>query len=337
MNLLVTGGMGFVGSNVARYFIDAGHKVSLFDIRPRELGHLEEVRNSWRYLRGSITDLELLDDTIKKEKPEAIFHAVGGEFGNAYRHFEVHVTGTANILEAARRHDLYTVALSSGAIYGQLDGHGPVAESEPFGPIHPPREYDSASGSAYAASKRLAEQWMQLYRDLYGLRVACPRLVWVYGPGSEDYQLQGGPSLMLRKAIAGESLQVPYGGDTLCNLVYVKDVCDAIFKCVASGKSLTFNVSYEKGYYMKEVAAAVMKTIPGAKIELGPGIWPSKGVSIPRHGISMPTNRHTDISLAKKQIGYHPVYDIDRGVREYADWMKRNWNLCSPKAVPFVT
>jgi UDP-glucose 4-epimerase len=335
MNLLVTGGMGFVGSNVARYFVDRGYHVCLFDIRPRELDYLEEVRNSWMYLRGSVTDLGSLENAIEKEKPSAIFHAVGGELSDAYRNFEVHVIGTACVLEAARRHDLYTVALSSGSVYGQLDGYGPVAESEPFGPTHPPREYDSVAGSAYAVSKRLSEQWMQLYRDLYGLRIACPRLVWVYGPGSEDYQLQGGVSLMLRKAIAGESLKLPYGGHTFCDFVYVGDVCDAIFKSVASGKSLTFNISYDKGYFMKEAAAAVMRTISGATIELGPGIWPSKGVEIPRHGISMPTNRHMDNSLAKKEIGYHPVYDIDRGVREYADWMKKNWHLCSPKAVPF--
>jgi nucleoside-diphosphate-sugar epimerase len=335
MNLLITGGMGFVGSNVARHFIDAGHHATLFDIRPRKLDYLDEVQKSWNYLQGTVTDLEALERAITTEKPAAIVHAVGGELGSAYRHFDVHVSGTACILEAARRHDLYTVALSSGAIYGQLEGNEPVTESTPFGPVYPPRDNDAASAAPYSIAKRLAEQWIELYRNFYGLKVACPRLVWVYGPGSEDYQLQGGVSLMLRKAIAGESLQLPYGGDTFCNFVYVKDVCDAIFKAVASGKSLTFNASYDRGYFMKEAAAAVKRNIPSAKIDFGPGIWPSKGVPIPRHGISMPTNRPTDNSLAKKEIGYRPVYDIDRGVGEYADWMKKHWDICSPDVVPF--
>lgn len=334
MNILVTGGMGFVGSNVARHFIDAGHHACLFDVRPRELDYLEEVANSWKYFRGSVTNMRSLDDAIRQEEPAAIVHAVGGEVDGAYGNFEVHVNGMACILEAARRHDLYTVAMSSGAIYGQLDGYEPVTESTPFGPTYPPREHDSASGSEYSVAKRLGEQWGQLYRDQYGLRLACPRLVWVYGLGSENYQLQGGVSLMLRKAIAGESLQLPYGGDTFCDFVYVRDVCDAVFKCVASRKNLTFNCSYDRGYLMKEVADVVMRTIPGPRIELGPGIWPSKGVPIARHGISMPSNRHIDNSLAKKEVGYNPVYDLDRGVTEYADWMKKNWQMCSPEAVP---
>lgn len=332
MKIFITGGMGFVGSNVARYLIDAGHHVSLFDVRSRELDYLEEARHGWRYLQGSVTNLESLENAIASEAPQAIIHAVGGELNGARENFEVHVRGTACALEAARRHDLYAVTLSSAAIYGQLDGYDAVTESTPFGPTYPPREHDAESGASYCVAKRLAEQWGQLYRDLYGLRLACPRLVWVYGPGSEDYQLQGGISLMLRKALAGEPMRVPHGGDTFCDFVYVKDVCDAILKAVVSQKNLTFNVSYDTGCFMKEAAASVMKIIRGARIELGPGMWPSKGVPIPRHGISMPSNRHIDNSLAKKEIGYHPSYDVEKGVREYADWMKKNWHLFATDA-----
>lgn len=337
-DVLITGGMGIVGSNLARHFIDEGHNVCIFDIKARKIDYLDEVTKNWKYYYGSVIDLQALEATVKKEKPTAIINsAIGGDLAGTYNTFEMSVRGTACVLEVARRFDLYVVAVSTGAVYGQLDGDGPISENQPFGPSFPLREYDSVWATEYCVSKRMVEHWAQLYRDLYSLRVAVPRLGWVYGPGEMSSELNIGITLMLRKAIAGEPLQLPYGRDHFCNFVYTKDVCDAIYKSVTSHKSLTFNVSYDRGYFMKEACEAVMRTIPGSRIELGQGLWPSKGVAIPRgaNPFLWPPNRHLDNSLAKVELGYRPAYNIDRGVTEYARWMKRNWHSCSPQAVPF--
>jgi len=79
----------------------------------------------------------------------------------------------------------------------------------------------------------------------------------------------------------------------------------------------------------------VKKIIPAANLSLGPGPWPSKGVAITRGGISWPSNRHMNISRAKADFGYDPDYDLYRGIREELEWIKKNWDLCSPDKVPF--
>jgi len=162
-------------------------------------------------------------------------------------------------------------------------------------------------------------------------------LGWVYGRGISDYRLNSGISLFLRKAMVGQPLILPYGGDTFCDFVHVLDVADAIFDAAMAmnPKSLAFNIVYEKGYYMKEVVEAVKEIYPDSKLSLGSGPWPSKGVPVPRGGISFPSNRHMSIKRAREELGFKPKYDLQKGTKEYHGWMKKNWDICSPDAVPF--
>ncbi|MGP8069999.1 MAG: NAD-dependent epimerase/dehydratase family protein [Candidatus Bathyarchaeia archaeon] len=337
MDVLVTG-TGFVGANVVAKFIDEGNSVIALDPNPVKPDYLEGAGNKLKMFKGSVTELQPLEEVVKKEKPRILVHtATYLNPKEVYNVFEVNVRGTSNALELSRRNDLRLVYLSSGAIYGQMEGTRDIDEDEPFGPLYPPREHDNTSGVGYAMSKRLGEQWVGMYRDLYGLEVTSLRLGWVYGRGIADYRLNSGVSLFLRKAMVGESMHLPYGGDTFCDFVHVFDVADVIFNAATKPipKSLAFNITYEKGYWMKEVASALKNVIPNADITLGPGMWPSKGVPIPRGGISFPSARHTDITRAKRELGYAPSYDIVKGMNEYLAWMKKNWNLCSPQKYPF--
>ena len=337
MDVLVTG-TGFVGANAAAKFMDEGKSVIALDLNPVKPDFLQRDDAKLNMVKGNVSEFQSLEEIVKKEKPKILVHtATYINPKEVYNVFEVNVRGTSNALEIARRHDLRLVYLSSGAIYGQMEGNRDIDEDEPFGPLYPPREQDNTSGVGYAMSKRLGEQWVGMYRDLYGLEVTSLRLAWVYGRGIADYRLNSGVSLFLRKAMVGESMHLPYGGDTFCDFVHVFDVADAIFNAATRPipKSLTFNITYEKGYWMKEIVNAVKEVIPTADIELGPGLWPSKGVPIPRGGISFPSDRHADITRAKKELGYTPSYDIVKGMKEYLAWMKKNWKLCSPQAYPF--
>ncbi len=331
-------GTGFVGSNAARKFIDEGYSVVALDLNPTRPDYLDGREGKLRVAKEDVTSISALEETINKEHPKILVHTA--TFLNpleSFNVFEINVRGTAIALELSRRHDLTLVYLSSGAIYGQLEGNEDLYEDEKFGPLYPPREYDNASGTSYSMSKRLGEQWCSMYRDLYGLRVSALRLSWVYGRGISDYRLNSGISLFLRKAIVGQSLVLPYGGDSFCDFVHVIDVADSIYKSAMVGRprNFAYNIAYDRAYYMKEVVEAVKKIIPEADLSLGPGQWPSKGVPIPRGGISWPSNRHMNISRAKQDLGYNPAHDLDRGIREYFDWIKKNWDLCSPEKVPF--
>jgi len=337
MDVLVTG-TGFVGANAAAKFIDEGQSVVALDLNPVTPDFLQRDNRMLSMVKGDVSEFRGLEEIVKKEKPKILVHtATYINPKDVYNVFEVNVRGTSNALEVARRHDLRLVYLSSGAIYGQMEGNRDIDEDEPFGPLYPPREQDNTSGVGYAMSKRLGELWVGMYRDLYGLEVTSLRLAWVYGRGIADYRLNSGVSLFLRKAMVGEPMHLPYGGDTFCDFVHVFDVTDAIFKAATRPipKSLAFNITYEKGYWMKEIVNAVKEVIPTADIELGPGLWPSKGISIPRGGISFPSDRHADIARARRELRYAPSYDIVKGMKEYLAWMKENWKLCSPQAYPF--
>lgn len=331
-------GTGFVGSNAARKFLDGGNNVTAIDLNPARPDYLEGFGGKLNLTKSDVTSISAMGEIIEREHPEILVHTA--TFLNpmeSFNVFEINVRGTAVSLELARRHDLTLVYLSSGAIYGQLEGNGDIYEDEKFGPLYPPREYDNTSGTSYSMSKRLGEQWCSMYRDLYGLRVSALRLSWVYGRGIADYRLNSGIPLFLRKALVGQPFVLPYGGDTFCDFVHVLDVADAIYRAAMAGrtKNFAYNISYERGCTMNEVVNSVKKILPESNISLGPGMWPSKGVPVPRGGISWPSNRHLNVSRAKQDFGYTPAYDLEKGMTEYLEWMKKNWNLCSPEKVPF--
>lgn len=338
MDVLITG-TGLVGSNAASRFIDAGYTAAAIDIQPRTTDFLENAGPKLKLIQGDVTDIQAVESAVRQENTKTLIHtAIHPSAKDAvYKLFDVNVRGTANILEVARKFDLRVVYVSSGSVYGQLDGKGSIREDEPFGPCYPAREQDSEWGPGYCMSKRLSEQWAAMYRSLYGLQIACLRLGWVYGRGDVGRHLNSGIPLLLRKALAGQPLDLPYGGDTFCDFVYVRDVADAIFKAatVSKVKSFAYNVAYEKGYWMKEAARVIMKVVPGSEIRLGPGLWPSRGVPIPRSAISWPSECETDITRLKQELGYKPAYDLVKGVEEYTVWMRKNWDKCSPEAVPF--
>jgi len=339
-DVLITG-TGFVGGNIAAKFVDEGVSVTALDLKPKVLDFLEAAEKSRKlsFAKGDTRSFRLIEELVKAEKPRILIHTA--TFLNpteAYDTFEVNVRGTANVLELARRYDLTMVYLSSGAIYGQMNGTADICEDEKFGPAYPPREgIDNVSGAPYCMSKRLGEEWVAMYRALYGLRAVALRLAWVYGRGITDYRLNTAISLFLRKAIVKEEVHIPYGGDTFVDFVHVSDVADIVYNAATLPvpKDFAFNVAYERGSRFSELIDVTKSVVPGAKLSLGPGLWPSKGVPIPRGGPSFPSERHMSIERAKASLAYSPKFDLEAGVRNYLQWIEKNWDISSPEAVPF--
>lgn len=340
MEVLITG-TGFVGSNAADRFLAEGESVVGLDIQPRKVDFLENAGSKFVTVQGDVRNPEDVEAVFTKHTPKVIVHtAIFPASTEPFKLFDINARGTATVLEAARKHDTRVVFISSGAIYGQIDDskEGPVDEDEPLGPMFPMRPQDSPWAPIYCQSKRVCETWSGLYRDLYGMEIVSLRLGWVYGRGEVGRHMNTGLPLLLRKALAGEPFHVPQGGDTFCEFVEVRDVADAIFRAatVRLLRSSVYNIAYEKGYMLKEAAKIVNELVPNSDIALGPGLWPSKGVSVPRGSISWPTIRKLSIERAKKELGYRPTYDLKRGLEEYKDWIKKNWDTCSPMAVPFI-
>jgi nucleoside-diphosphate-sugar epimerase len=334
MRVLIIG-LGFVGSNAAALFSERGFNVHAVDINPRILDYVKEAR-LLSISTADVTDLDSLAEVASGVKPEIIVHtAISPLADQLSQTIRVNVVGLANTLEIARRYDSRVIYLSSGSVYGQLpEKEEPISEAEPLGPIYPQREYDLPWAPTYSTSKRMGESLVELASRLYGLQAIILRLGLVYGRGDSLYN--AGLTLLLRRALAKRPLILEYGGDTFCPFVYVKDVAEAILMAASQHlKYGVFNIADQRGYFMREAAEVVEQIIPDAEIRLGPGIWPSKNVPLPRGVISWPTRRRLDISKAVDVLGYSPRYSLYNGTVEYASWMQRNWERYSPSAVPF--
>lgn len=306
-------------------FIDEGTDVTALDIRLRPLDYLDPSSKHLKTAQVDITDSSSLHEAVGAEEADVFVHTamspLSGVFHGVFRTNDV---GTENVLDEARKQDARFVYISSGTVYGQLEGKGPITESEPFKPIFPAREIDTPWAPVYCTTKRIGEELVSFYRNFYGMKTTTLRLGWVYGRG--DTNTKAGVPLLLSRAMSGENLNLPYGGDTYCPLVNVADVASAIVKSASAPetKSPVYNVAYEKGYYMKEVAKEVERAVGGSSIKLGKGVWPSKGVEVPRGAISWPVERPLDISRAKAELRYAPAYDLARSVEETADWMRQH-------------
>ncbi len=333
MNVLIVG-FGFVGSNTGCLFSEKGYQVHAVDVKPRILDYVKEANVVVN--RVDATNLDSLTEVASKVRPKIIVHTAISQLADLFSQtIKVNLLSLANTIEVARKHDARLIYLSSGAVYGQVEEkEEPISEDEPFGPIHPLREYDLPWAPIYCTSKRMSEHLVDLAHKIYGLEAVVLRLGLVYGQG--DSLFNSGLTLLLRRALAKKPLILSYGGETFCPLVYVKDVANAVLKASLSrSKCDVFNIADERGYFMRDVVEVVKQILPEADIRLGPGVWPSRNVPIPRGVISWPTRRMLDVSKALNLLGYSPRYSLQEGVFEYATWMQRNWSLYSPSVIPF--
>jgi len=185
MNILVTGGAGFIGGHLAASFVDAGHDVTTLDIMEPfyDLGLKEhnidvarqraaETDGSYEFIEGSTTDTELVNDIVGDI--DVIYHqaaqaGVRASVEEPTKVTEYNINGSQTILEAARTHDVNRVInASSSSVYGKPE-YLPYDEDHPTEPVSP-----------YGASKLAVEHYMRVYNEVYGLPTVSLRYFTVY-------------------------------------------------------------------------------------------------------------------------------------------------------------
>ncbi|MCL5071045.1 MAG: NAD(P)-dependent oxidoreductase, partial [Actinobacteria bacterium] len=163
------------------------------------------------------------------------------------------------------------------------------------------------------------EELTNFYFQEYGVHACSFRLGDVYGPLDTHINLI---PVMIRRALAGKSLEIPYGGDHVDSHTYNKDIAEAIYSAFTAKtlKRSIYNITGGRNWKMTETAKAVMNVIPGSEIKLGPGMIPNGffGISYVRPPISVKT--------AQEELGYK-VTPLEQGIKETAEWMKKNWDF----------
>jgi len=311
--ILITGGLGFIGLHTARAFLDAGESVVLTQYRSSRVPEFlkDEVGKRVFIEPVDMNSPYLIMDAIRKHKPTAICDLFVPRRGTlpAGEDYRVKMEGFLHVLEAARLNDVPRLShASSVAVYGSVT-EGPYRETMPL---------PTTSRSETEAFKKAEEVLGNYYAGETGLDIVFLRIGNVYGP---LYQRENRRNTrMLRAAMTGTpvSWEGVLGGPPYAehqeDALYIPE-CGRAIQMLTMGRNLpsrAYNISGGRPGTYQEMADAIKRVYPEAAIDPLPGKSP-RG----RSYIGM------DISLIKRDVGWEPGYDINRGIAEWIDWLRK--------------
>jgi UDP-glucose 4-epimerase len=300
MRALVTGGGGFIGSNLAALLIAHRHEVVVLD--DFSSGHRENIPGGASLIEGDLRDHHLVERAVSG--CEVVFH-LAASVGNArsiaepIHDSEVNVLGTLRVLEASRHLGVRKVVFSSSAgVFGELKTL-PIREDHPVEPDSP-----------YGASKLGAEKLCLAYAKLYPLECVCLRYFNVYGP-NQRYDAYGNViPIFARRMLRDEAVTIFGDGEQTRDFVNVRDVAEANYRAgMARSVSGAFNIGSATRISIGDLARQMYETL---------GRPPRLEYAPPRPG----DVRHSlaDISAARGAFEYVPRVELHDGLAEYLAW-----------------
>jgi len=304
MRCLVTGGAGFIGSNLVDALLARGDAVTVVDdLSTGRLSNLEPgLENGAELVEADIRDGEALSRLAQEKRPEAIFHLaaqidVRKSLAAPFFDAGVNVGGTANVLEAARACEARRVVSIStgGAIYGEGEGQQlPLPEDAPIAPL-----------SAYGQSKFAAEGYVSLYERLYGLSGVSLRLGNVYGPRQDPLGEAGVIAIFCGLLKEGGRPTVFGDGTQTRDYIYVGDVVSAALAAGDSEATGAINVGTGVETNVLELIEALKRLSGNESFE--PDFAPARTGEVQRITI--------DAGRAERELGWCAEMDLDEGLR----------------------
>lgn len=301
---LVTGGAGFIGSNIVKDLQGRGiHAVILDNLSS---GYKENIPSGAEIIEGDIREKKLVENAISG--CNLVLHlaaSVGNKrsIDDPIRDSETNVLGTLNILEAARRHGIKRVVFSSSAgIFGELKTL-PISEDHPRDPDSP-----------YGTSKLAAEKMCLVYNKLYGMKNVCLRYFNVYGP-NQRYDAYGNViPIFANRILKGEPMTILGDGEQTRDFVNVADVAEANVAVALSEDSCgVFNIGSGTRISINELAAKMQQA---AGTTVGTINAPQRPGDV-RDSLA-------DIQAAKKAFGYSPKVKLEDGLVQYMEWIRQD-------------
>lgn len=309
---LVTGGAGFIGSNLVEVLLNRGHIVRVLDDISQ--GKQENVEmflgnENYTFIQGDIRDLKTCLEATKGIDyvlHQAAWGSVPRSIEMPLLYEEINIQGTLNMLEASRQNDVKKfVYASSSSVYGD----------EPNLPKKEGREGNLLS--PYALTKMTNEKYAKLYTDLYGLDTYGLRYFNVFGRRQDP---EGAYAAVIPKFIKqllnDEQPTINGNGKQSRDFTYIENVIEANLKALKAPSDVAgeaFNIAYGGREYLIDVYHALTKAL-GKDIE--PIFGPERAGDI-KHS-------NADISKAQEMIGYDPDWSFERGIEVAIDWYSEN-------------
>ncbi|MCX6137195.1 MAG: GDP-mannose 4,6-dehydratase [Ignavibacteriales bacterium] len=303
MNILVTGGAGFIGSNVADAFIAEGHTVSIVD--DLSSGKRENVNSKAHFYHYDIQDpaMELI---FEKEKIDVVCHHaaqmdVRKSVADPKFDASVNILGMLNLMELGIKHKIKKVQFSStgGAIYGEQD-YFPADEQHPLRPLSP-----------YGITKLATEKYLFYYQATYGIEHVILRYANIYGPRQNPHGEAGVVAIFASKMLKGEQPVINGDGKQTRDYVFVGDVVRANLLALRYPESGIFNIGTGIETDVNELFHHI-KTWTGSTCE--EKHVPAKAGEQMRSVI--------DHAKAKKNLGWEPTVTVEEGLRLTVDYFK---------------
>jgi len=292
--VVVTGGAGFIGSNLADALLVVGHAVHIVD--NLSTGSRKKVPAAATFHELDICDAAALDALVASIGPETIFHlAAQADVRKAIEHPDfdaaVNVIGTINVLEAARRVGSRVVFSSTGgAAYGEYDGL----------PIPTPETAETRPMSQYGAGKIAGEGYCLLYHRLYGLAVVVLRLGNVYGPRQDPHGEAGVVSIFAGRLLDGVAPRVFGDGTQTRDYVFVGDVVRAFLAAQTAGDGETCNIGWGN-------EVSVLDLLDGLATPSEPEFAPARTGELQRSALAN--------TRARDVLGWTPTVSLAEGLR----------------------
>lgn len=309
---LVTGGAGFIGSNLCEAILNLGYKVRcLDDLSTGKQENIDMFINNpnYEFIKGDIKDL----DTCMKACKDVDYVLNQAAWGSVPRSIEMplfycvnNIQGTLNMLEAARQNGVKKfVYASSSSVYGD----------EPNLPKKEGREGNLLS--PYAVSKRADEEWAKQYTKHYGLDTYGMRYFNVFGRRQDP---DGAYAAVIPKFIKlllnGEIPTINGDGKQSRDFTYIENVIEANLKaCLASSEAAgkVYNIAYGGREYLIDIYYGLTKAL---NVNVEPNYGPDRAGDI-KHS-------NADISMAKELLGYDPEWSFEKGIESAIEWYKKN-------------
>lgn len=305
MKTLVTGGAGFIGSNLVKQLLADGHEVTVLDSLLSGYRSNLEPFPDVRFIEGDIRDEQAVREAVRGV--EVVYHlaaSVGNKrsIDHPLMDAEINVLGTLQVLEAARRAGVRKIVASSSAgIFGELKTL-PIREDHPVEPDSP-----------YGSSKLGMEKECLAYAKLYDIEAICLRYFNVYGP-NQRYDAYGNViPIFAFRMLRNEPLTIFGDGEQTRDFVNVRDVVQANIKASLNvGTSGAFNLGSGHRITINRLVELLHEAS---------GIAPVVSHGDPRPG----DVRHSlaDISAARSAFGFAPEVSFEEGLREYMAWAGR--------------
>lgn len=307
---LVTGGAGFIGSNMVRFLLDKGHPVRVFDnFETGKRENLEEVLKDIELIEGDLRDEGAVDKAINGADVVIHLAALGSvprSIADPLTTHEVNVTGTFNVLDAGRRNGVKRVVFaSSSSVYGQ-SAVMPQHEGLPLAPISP-----------YAASKAAGELYCRVFYEAYGLETISLRYFNVFGPRQDpNSQYAAAIPLFVSHLMRDESPTIFDDGEQSRGFTYIDNVMDANYRA-ANAKEVhgeAVNISTADAVSVNTVVGTIRSLLGKKHVE--PAYAPPRPGDI-KHSLA-------DVTKAKEVLGFTPTVQYEEGIRRAIEWYKDN-------------